>query len=1479
MAAQTATKTRSHHEYTVGWVCALSKEQTAATAMLDDRHVCLPKPSYDPNTYTLGSIGKHNIVIACLPEGEIGNNSAATIATWMISTFPSIKFGLMVGIGGGIPPKVRLGDVVVSTPTDQYGGVVQWDFGKAEEGGKFKQTGSLNNPPTLLRTALTKLRTEIELSGSKIPEYLDELRQKWPRLVLLKYTWSESLKDPLSAPRIPYDSHSSQKATFSIFLNGRASGKPPAVNGGETKPRDTRVHYGLIASGNQVIKDAKVRDSLNQRYDGNVLCVEMEAAGLMNNFPCIVIRGICDYADSQKSKDWQEYAAAVAAAFAKELLQYVQPSDVDGERPVRDIIKEVHNDVTHIRSKLDGKEDIEILDWLTRTDYGPQQSDNFNRRQPETGIWFLKSREFQDWLTTSSRTLFCPGIPGAGKTILTSIVVEELTIRKEEDRSIGVAYIYCHFRRQHEQKAEDLLASLLKQLAQSRPSLSDSVKSLYGSHKAKGTRPSLNKISKELQSIAVLYSKVFIVVDALDECQASDGCRSKFLSEIFNLQEKSGVNLFVTSRFIPEITEKFEESISLEIRASEHDIRRYMDGHISRLPSFVRRNSDLQEEVKIGIASAVDGMFLLAQLHLDSLIGKRSPKAVRAALAKLPTGSEAYDLAYNDAMERIKGQVADQEELAKQVLLWITCATRPLTTTELQHALAVEVGESEFDEENLPQTEDMVSVCAGLVTVDEESKIIRLVHYTTQEYFERTQKHWFPTAQTEIATVCVAYLSFSAFETGFCETDQKFEERLQLFPFYGYAARSWGHHAPKDEASQEVIRFLKSKAKKMTGLHLAGFFGVNKATDTLLELGHSPNVEDTWKREPLWYAVQNGYEAIVKLLLARGANVNAAAGDNGRTALQAAAENGYQAIVEKLLVAGADVNAAAGDNGRTALQAAAENGYQEIVEKLLAAGADVNAAAGHHGRTALQAAAENGYQEIVEKLLAAGADVNAAAGDNGRTALQAAAGNGHQEIIEKLLEAGADVNAAAADYFVRTAAADYFGQTALQAAAENGYQEIIEKLLAAGADVNAAASRYGQTALQAAARNGHEEIVEKLLAVGADITAAAGDFGQTALQAAAGRGHQEIIEKLLAAGADVNAAAGAGRCGRTALQAAAENGYEEIIEKLLAAGADVNAAAGTGYYGRTALQAAAENGYEEIIEKLLAAGADVNAAAGAGDYGRTALQAAAENGYEEIVEKLLAAGADVNAAAGAGHHGRTALQAAARKCHQEIVEKLLAAGADVNAAAGAGDYGQTALQAAARKGDQEIVEKLLAAGADVNAAAGAGRYGQTALQAAAEYGYQEIIEKLLAAGADVNAAAEKGHQEINGNYYQPKLASASDSKITVKGKLKEDSNSGPSYQSKSTVRRHRMMLISLEQRANELVDIMRSNRPITLDMTQTSTALGAGTGAAAAAITLGAALATMGCSTIQSSGIALHDISNGPILRQTIIIGDGIRRK
>ncbi|KAI1357112.1 nucleoside phosphorylase domain-containing protein, partial [Xylaria arbuscula] len=313
--------------------------------MLDQEHADLPKPSNDPNTYTLGSIGGHNIVITCLPIGKIGTVSAATVATHMVHAFPSVKFGLMVGIGGGIPPKVRLGDVVVGIPMGQYPGVIQWDLGKKEKGGEFTRTGSLNKPPDLLLGAVSKLRSKNELEGSKISSYLTAMSLKYPNLAS-KYLRSEKLQDTLF--KMGYEHNESALGPANEYvLEGededeneededeeeeescRYCDKTQAVR---RKPRDMRVNYGLIASGNSVIKNATFRGDLRRDLGKDVLCVEMEAAGLMDNFPCLVIRGICDYADSHKTKAWQEHAAAVAAAFAKELLGYIQQSDVDRER-------------------------------------------------------------------------------------------------------------------------------------------------------------------------------------------------------------------------------------------------------------------------------------------------------------------------------------------------------------------------------------------------------------------------------------------------------------------------------------------------------------------------------------------------------------------------------------------------------------------------------------------------------------------------------------------------------------------------------------------------------------------------------------------------------------------------------------------------------------------------------------------------------------------------------------------------------------------------------------------------------------------------------------------------------------------------------------------------------------------------------------------------------------------------------------------
>jgi ankyrin repeat protein len=419
---------------------------------------------------------------------------------------------------------------------------------------------------------------------------------------------------------------------------------------------------------------------------------------------------------------------------------------------------------------------------------------------------------------------------------------------------------------------------------------------------------------------------------------------------------------------------------------------------------------------------------LLAQLHFESISTKRTPKKIKDVLRNLPNGPKGSDYAYEEAMNRIEGQDADSKQLAKQILSWITCSKRPLSTSELQCALAVEVGEAELDEENLHQLEDMVLVCAGLVTVDEESSIIRLVHYTTQEYFERIQHDLFPIAESEIATICVTYLSFNVFKSGYCQTDNEFEKRLQLYKLYDYASHNWGYHAraaftlisevnsflerkTQVEASIQALLAVKYSSsdlnysqrfpKEMTGLHLAAYFGVKAIIQVLLEKGANINAVDGYEKTPLYLASENGHIEVVQLLLENGANVNAA--DHfGETPLNQASENGHIEVIQLLLEKGANINAAARYR-ITPLYRASENGHIGVVQLLLEKGANINEA-DRFGKTPLYRASENGYTEVVQLLLEKGANVNAANQD-GKTPLYGASKNGHVEVVQLLASA------------------------------------------------------------------------------------------------------------------------------------------------------------------------------------------------------------------------------------------------------------------------------------------------------------------------------------------------------------------------------------------------------------------------------------------------------------------------------------------
>lgn len=317
-------------DYTVGWICAIPLELMAARAMLDKTHTRLGvQPKNDNNSYTLGSIGDHHVVIACLPE--YGTNRAAIAAQSMQSTFPNLRFGLMVGIGGAAPSAkndIRLGDLVISLPSEQGGGVIQYDLGRIEVD-EFCRAGSLNKPPTLLRNAVTDLRATrglARLISNLVNEAFvaedddDEDDEEW--------TYPSSAQDILFCPTYTHIDLESD-----CELCSKSAGEGVLVERSSRKTTDPKIHYGNIASGNSVVKNAMERDRLAKR--DNVICFEMEAAGLMDDFPCLVTRGICDYADSHKNSKWQPYASAVAAAYAKQLLLTVTSQAVENLEPIR----------------------------------------------------------------------------------------------------------------------------------------------------------------------------------------------------------------------------------------------------------------------------------------------------------------------------------------------------------------------------------------------------------------------------------------------------------------------------------------------------------------------------------------------------------------------------------------------------------------------------------------------------------------------------------------------------------------------------------------------------------------------------------------------------------------------------------------------------------------------------------------------------------------------------------------------------------------------------------------------------------------------------------------------------------------------------------------------------------------------------------------------------------------------------------------
>ncbi|KAL3440618.1 hypothetical protein BJX65DRAFT_26209 [Aspergillus insuetus] len=768
----TISKDSHHDAYTVGWICALHEELTAAKAMLDERHERLPQPEHDDNSYILGEISGHTVVIACLPSGEYGTNAAASVATQMRSTFSGIQFLMMVGIGGGVPETadIRLGDVVVSTPTGEYGGVVQFDLGKTVGDGHLVHTGMLNRPPQKVLTAVGNLRSERAMGFDRMSGFLGDMVKKFSEMSTFQYPVLAS--DNLY--RAEYEHCGGYKLCdeccdqrMLVSRNQRPSTKP-------------RIHYGLIASGNQVIKHAASRARIAEQY--KILCFEMEAAGVMNQFPCLVIRGICDYADSHKNKQWQCYAAATAAAYAKELLGMVQTSNVTGANldDELSVLKTVSS-ADDNSLVFQGQQEWEIAPYSppqsSRTafferlsDYDPYRTcqDYLRRRCPDTTKWVLNHAAFQNWLHRKAYPcLWLSGKIGCGKTLVTSTAVRFI----ESSRPNADAFI-AHFFFSHSDRArlsaKSLFESFVKQILEymtraNKPYpkiVVKRIKSLYNPGSCPAT---LGEVVDEIFLLCChAVPDATYVIDGLDECERSEVIL--VFGVIRKMIAQSSCRVLVSARDGIDLVQAIPQTIIIAIadQGVDNDIRKFIDWQIAEKfrDRTLTEDGALLRDIKTKLAERADHMILWVKLQLELLWEDCYTDAdIRLALENLPRSlSETYDR----CISRIN---AKQSDLARRILYWVSVAIKPFDALQLQEALSMDPETGIADPGRMLPAKEIVKLCCHLIICDTNGDI-RLAHASVDQFLQERSvginqlwgEYTLSHAKIELADLCLTRL-------------------------------------------------------------------------------------------------------------------------------------------------------------------------------------------------------------------------------------------------------------------------------------------------------------------------------------------------------------------------------------------------------------------------------------------------------------------------------------------------------------------------------------------------------------------------------------------------------------------------------------------------------------------------------------------------------------------------------------------------
>ena len=489
------------------------------------------------------------------------------------------------------------------------------------------------------------------------------------------------------------------------------------------------------------------------------------------------------------------------------------------------------------------------------------------------------------------------------------------------------------------------------------------------------------------------------------------------------------------------------------------------------------------------LANIYTSRFLLVSLSIDGILHESTITRRREKPSKITNGLEVGDV-YGATIGRIKAQDGDKSRLGMTALLWISHAERPPRSDELCHALAVQLGSTEFDVGNIPSMSTLVNCCQGLITVDKEASTVRLIHFTLQEYLS-VHPDVFIKPHSAMAEICLTYLNSKQVKALLIAPSPDTQDAS----FLEYCSVCWGVHAKRElsECGRSLaLELLKEDYSSIStelllahdnmyhkgynfipfsGLHCASFFGIVEVVTALIEVeGSDIDGEGFWGLTPLSCAAFNGHEEVVKALLERGEVDPEKAGENGRTPLFSAAWDGREGVV-KILLGREEVNPDKADAfGRTPLLAAALNGHEGVV-KILVEREEVNPdQPGRWGPTPLSRAAEKGHEGVV-KILLEREGVNPDKPDGwGQTPLSHAAENGHEGVVKILLEREE----------VNLDKPDKYGRTPLLAAAQNGHEGVVKILLEREEVYPDKPDISGQTLLWHATWRGHQKVVALL---------------------------------------------------------------------------------------------------------------------------------------------------------------------------------------------------------------------------------------------------------------------------------------------------------------------------------------------------------------------------------------------------------------